>query len=414
MIDSPESLADRLRSLGVNTGASGIKSRVIQKYRIEDVIKGNFELSTYGDIFVRKVLVNNAYTHGNTLFDNASISKRLIQWSSKSNKSVDLSSILFLDTETTGLSGGTGTLPFLIGVGKFTSEGFLTSQIFIRNPTEEQAQLEQLNKYLVGIEAIATYNGKAFDIPILKTRYVINGFQSPFENLLHFDLLPLSRRIWKRRLESRSLKDLETNVLEFSRNQMEVPGWEIPVIYFNYLRSGDARPLEGVFYHNAIDIQSLAAIFLVLNKLAANPETKSIENTTDILSLAIQLETSGEIDKALSLYEQLLSQELPDRLFTELQLRYSRILKRNGDFEKAADVLYHKEELADIQVMIQLAKVLEHQQKNPDAALRYTENALEILESHATDLSSTTYQFQKTDLEKRKSRLVQKLLSSNK
>jgi len=89
-------------------------------------------------------------------------------------------------------------------------------------------------------------------------------------------------------------------------------------------------------------------------------------------------------------------------------------LKRNGDFEKAADVLYHKEELADIQVMIQLAKVLEHQQKNPDAALRYTENALEILESHATDLSSTTYQFQKTDLEKRKSRLVQKLLSSNK
>lgn len=415
MADIPESLADRLRSLGVQTGAKIQPPPPKNRTGIEGVVDGTYVQTTYGEVFKADVINEINYTHGNVKFRYTEISPRLVKWAGgkESLESLDLFSTLFLDTETTGLAGGTGTLPFMVGAGRFTPSGFVTSQIFTRNPSEERAQLELLDSMMSGVTSIVTYNGKSFDIPILKTRYVMNSLPSPFSDILHFDLLPLSRRLWRRRLESRSLKDIETEVLGFARSQMEVPGWEVPVIYFNYLRTGDPSQLARVFYHNAIDIQSLAALFLYINRMAENPVAFEKLPALDTLSMAIQLESSGEVDRALSIYEQLINVELPEVYSVELKLRYAKILKQTGSFDHAADVLNSGEEFNDLRVLIQLAKVLEHQRRDYAKALETTERALELLRNGTFRTSVSTSGQNSIDLEKRRKRLVEKLKLGN-
>jgi uncharacterized protein YprB with RNaseH-like and TPR domain len=411
MADIPESLADKLRSLGVQSGAKVTAPLKKARNGIEDVVKGTYVPTNYGEIFKSDVINEINYTHGCVDFAHADISPRLVNWAGGplDTDGLDLFSTLFIDTETTGLAGGTGTLPFMIGAGRFTPSGFITTQIFTRDPSEERAQLDLLDRMMAGITSIVTYNGKSFDLPILKTRYVMNSMPSPFTDILHFDLLPLSRRLWRRRLENRSLKDIEMEVLGFSRGQMEVPGWEIPVIYFNYLRTGDPSELAGVFYHNAIDIQSLAALFLYINRMAENPEDAATLPALDKFSMAVQMETSGEIDKAIYIYEQLLTSELPEAYSVELHLRYARILKQNGRFDQAVSVLNNGGELNNIHVLIQLAKVLEHQQRDYPGALEWTEKALELLEASRQTLQPAVLNQHRVELTKRKKRIQQKL-----
>jgi uncharacterized protein YprB with RNaseH-like and TPR domain len=410
MADIPESLADRLRSLGVQSGAKIPAPPKKAKNGIEDVVNGVYVPTNYGEIFKSDVINEINYTHGTVDFAYMDISPRLVNWAGgpPDSEGLDLFSILFLDTETTGLAGGTGTLPFMIGTGRFTPSGFITSQIFTRDPSEERAQLDLLDRMMAGITSIVTYNGKSFDLPILKTRYVMNSMPSPFADVLHFDLLPLSRRLWRRRLENRSLKDIETEVIGFTRGQMEVPGWEVPVIYFNYLRTGDPSELAGVFYHNAIDIQSLAALFLYINRMAENPEKASTLPTLDKFSMAVQMETSGEIDNAIQIYEQLLTSELPEAYSVELHLRYARILKQNGRFDQAVSVLNNGGEINNIHILIQLAKVLEHQQRDYAGALEWTDKALELLEASRQTLPPAVLNQHRVELTKRKMRLQQK------
>jgi uncharacterized protein len=410
MANLPESLSEKLRSLGVQTGPKDIHPKQKHQPGIEDIVDGQFIETSFGSVFCSETSTGSVYTHGNVEFIDSPIHDEFIQWAipNRLSSDLELSSILFLDTETTGLSGGTGTIPFMIGVGRFTTEGFLTSQIFLRNPAEERAQLELLQRYFTGVKAIATYNGKAFDAPIIRTRYVLNSLSSPLHDLPHFDLLPLSRRLWKRRLENRGLKDIETEILDFRRSVLEVPGWEVPILYFNFLRTGDPAPMAGVFYHNAIDIQSLAALFLYMNQMASKTKDSIELAPIDTFSLAIQFETSGNIETAISMYEQLLSTELPEQYTTELQLRYARILKRKGDFTHIVDVLKIDRQQIDVRVMIQLAKVMEHQHRDNQTALEWTNMALKQLEINKSALSDSTYTHQMNELLKRRSRLIQK------
>jgi uncharacterized protein YprB with RNaseH-like and TPR domain len=167
--------------------------------------------------------------------------------------------LVFLDTETTGLAGGTGTCAFLIGLGTVEGTGFAVRQFFLRDYVEEKAALEALAAALAGCEGLVTFNGKAFDVPLLETRYTLSRLPSPFSRLLHLDMLHPARKLWKLRLESCKLTHLERHVLGIER-EGDVPGSDIPGIYFDYLRTGDARGLQPVFYHNALDIITLAAL----------------------------------------------------------------------------------------------------------------------------------------------------------
>ena len=409
--DVNESLSEKLRSLGVKTGAKNILPPRSETNEIQNIIDGNFVDSDFGPLFKKNTLSDNAYTHGSVFFNAVPITSRFTLWADPTldPSTIDLSTTVFLDTETTGLAGGTGTIPFMVGLGQFTSQGFLVTQLFMRDPAEERALLDILSRFLTGVRTIVTYNGKAFDIPILKTRYILNNLPFPLNELAHFDLLPLSRRLWKRRLESRSLKDIELEIIGFSRDQIEVPGWEIPILYFNYLRTGDAGPLAGVFYHNVIDIQSLAAIFLLMNTWAENPQVVTNLEPVDALSLAFLIEDTGEIETAVDMYERLLSVDFPVHFHTELQLRYARILKRNGRYDRAAEVLHTDELHKEIQVMIQLAKVLEHQQRNFRDALEWTIKAQNLLSETSSSIPPSEVQKMKEDLQKRITRLKHKI-----
>jgi uncharacterized protein YprB with RNaseH-like and TPR domain len=172
---------------------------------------------------------------------------------------VDFSGMLLLDTETTGLSGGAGTLPFLIGLGGFEPDGALAlEQLFLRRPGEERPLLERLAERMASASCIVSYNGKAFDWPLLRGRFVLNRLPVPIPPV-HLDLLHCARRVFRHRGGSARLSQLESDVLGHERED-DVPGALIPELYFAFLRGSRWEAMHGVLEHNAQDLVGLAAL----------------------------------------------------------------------------------------------------------------------------------------------------------
>ena len=153
----------------------------------------------------------------------------------------DFRQAAFLDTETSGLAGGAGTFAFMVGIGMFEGEGddtvYVVRQVFMRSPAEERALLEVTANLLARCEGLVSFNGRAFDVPLLTTRYALQRQPSPLIGLPHFDLLPAARQRWRLRLPSCALSALERDILEHPRSQEDVPGWLIPSLYSDYARS---------------------------------------------------------------------------------------------------------------------------------------------------------------------------------
>ena len=201
----------------------------------------------------------------------------------------DVSRWVFLDTETTGLAGGAGTLAFLVGLGTVEGNGFRVRQFFLRDFPDEPAMLEELSEVLHSYEGIVTFNGKTFDLPLLENRFVLSRRRSPFRTLLHLDLLHPARRLWKLRLESCKLTHLEDRILGI-RREGDIDGAEIPAVYFDYLRTGSARGLQGVFFHNALDIITLAALTVEMTEALGSDPWERVADGLDLFSLSRILE----------------------------------------------------------------------------------------------------------------------------
>ena len=187
---------------------------------------------------------------------------------------VDMRQAVFLDTETTGLAGGSGTYAFLVGLGFFQGTDFVVRQYFLRDYPEEDALLEAVAADLTPCRLLVTFNGKAYDWPLLETRFRLNRRPPPLAGVPHLDLLHPARRIWRERLPECSLTTLEAQILGVVR-QGDVPGSLIPQRYFDYLRSGDAAPLADVVLHNRMDIVSLVSLAAWLGRMAADPFSPS-------------------------------------------------------------------------------------------------------------------------------------------
>jgi uncharacterized protein YprB with RNaseH-like and TPR domain len=204
----------------------------------------------------------------------------------------------FLDTETNGLSGGAGSFAFLVGLGMVREDAFVVRQYFLREPAEEASALESIAQDLQGFETLVTYNGRTFDAPLLETRYRLARAPVPFEAMPHLDLLFACRRLWKRRFESCRLTGLERDVLGYERVG-DVPGFLIPTLYTNYLRTKDAGSLTPVFTHNALDILSLACLTSVVGVLFQNPEQALRRHPAECLGLGKWLLQVGRKEEAL-------------------------------------------------------------------------------------------------------------------
>jgi len=312
----------------------------------------------------------------------------------------DPSRLVFLDTETTGLVGGTGTCAFLIGIGAVEGSQFVVRQFFLRDYPEERAMLGALTEALGNSLGIVTFNGKTFDIPLLETRYALARLESPLARLLHLDLLHPARRLWKLRLESCALTNLESEVLGI-RREGDVDGSDIPGIYFDYLRTGDARGLQPVFYHNALDILSLAALTTEMaSVIGAHSEEGGREplraaatptSSLDLFSLSRIFQRSGAPELSLSTCRRALEAGLPQAIETQALWQLAAQHKRRREHERAVELwleITQREAQFAIRAFEELAMYYEHRVRDARKALEYAEEAVEFLNSSPADFES--------------------------
>src|SRR3954462_12960564 len=219
----------------------------------------------------------------------------------------------FLDTETTGLAGGTGTYAFLIGVGSIDSTGFRLRQFFMRDYGEEPSLPSRLHEPLAQFDVLITYNGKAYDQPLLETRFRMSRAPHPFDRLQHLDLLFGARRLWKLRLDSCRLVDLENQILGVER-EGDLPGEMIPYCYFDYLRTKQAFKVVPIFHHNAIDILSLACLTAIVPFAFRKPEEAAVRHGADLIGLGRWLCKADREEEALALFRRAVAMGLADHL----------------------------------------------------------------------------------------------------
>ena len=288
---------------------------------------------------------------------------------------------LFLDLETTGLSGGAGTYAFLIGVGWLEPDGFRVRQFFLRELADERALLEAVSPLLQRAALLVTYNGKVFDAPVLETRYRLARLPFALADKPHLDLLYPARRLWRLRWDSLRLLALERNLLRFERPE-DIPGELIPGLYFDYLRNGDEGPLRAVFRHNLEDVVTLAALAGRALQLAAEPETAS-EDPTEFFALGRLFERHRQLERARTLYELALRRGAAPALEPRVRYRLSLLCKRQRDYKQAV-ALWHELAAANgnlrerdrLAVYEQLAICYEHRLDDREAATEVTRKAM--------------------------------------
>ncbi|HEY8785384.1 MAG TPA: ribonuclease H-like domain-containing protein [Candidatus Limnocylindria bacterium] len=246
--------------------------------------------------------------------------------------------VLFLDVETTGLSGGTGTYIFLIGVAHFNEKELVLRQHMLLDLGAEREFIEGLKKEIEPFRACASYNGKAFDLPIIRTRFVMAIRSELTVDDSHLDLLHPARRLWRDRFGSTTLKQLEESVLDEGRIA-DIPGWLIPDAYFHYLRKRDPAIIAPVLEHNARDVISLVRITdRVARAVLAARAGRAPDHAPAAFALARVFERTGEIDAAFACYESAYY-DGDNALRAKLALAYARHLERRGNLERALGMM---------------------------------------------------------------------------
>src|SRR5712691_2819922 len=250
---------------------------------------------------------------------------------------------LFLDTETTGLAGGTGTYAFLVGLAWWDAGGLQVEQLFMRDFTEEYSLLHELAARVAERPVLFTFNGKSFDWPLLENRFTMTRSIATPKLAAHLDLLHPARALWKLRLGSVRLVELERHVLDAPRlgwrRDDDVSSALIPQIYFDYLRGGPAEPLAGVVRHNQMDLRGLAALFCKMNALlsAAPGATNKIESL-DLFGLSRFLQRRGDPEGAHSACSQALDAGLPTEFRPKARRDLALMANRRGEHSRAAEI----------------------------------------------------------------------------
>lgn len=286
--------------------------------------------------------------------------------------------ILFFDTETTGLAGGTGVFAFLVGLGFVSGSRFLVIQLFMPGFGDEPAMLELVSGFAKSFTHLASFNGKMFDLPLLSTRFALSRIENTLSGKPHLDLLHLSRPVWKRKLESCSLKSLERHILGIERDG-DIDGALIPEVYFNWLRSGNPDRLPDVISHNQLDVSSMYRLLEVVGSLYEDPGSNHYESPLEMIGLAKYLDKKGHTELASPLLQKATdtSQTVTkDEAWTRLGLLH----KKKGDFSKATEC-FHKVSLNtehSVTALCELAKYYEHTQKDYSKALEVTNKAIAV------------------------------------
>jgi uncharacterized protein YprB with RNaseH-like and TPR domain len=297
---------------------------------------------------------------------------------------LDLSSAVFLDLETTGLAGGTGTVPFLVGLAYYRDERFKVTQFFLNEMAEEDRLVRELGQFIqeMGFKSIVTYNGKAFDLPLVETRFALHRAPCPLRGLPHLDFLFSARSLWQHKYDSCRLFHLAQQIVQAERSE-DIPGAEIPLRYFQYIRSGDFSLIDPILYHNQEDLLSLlgvvvaGAVLVERNREAAE---RGEADAMDLFGVAKLFERAGDVATSAALLEKALAggRGLTAEVSHVARKKLSHHFKKNKDWDKALPFWQEMTSGEDIDCFRELSMYFEHTAKDYDEAVRVATEGLAL------------------------------------
>jgi uncharacterized protein YprB with RNaseH-like and TPR domain len=341
---------------------------------VERVVDGELLDTGHGSIVVVRREYPLTHRHGGSpLGDVLDVPLPMLAHVARVDGRIDSAEgLLFLDTETTGLAGGTGTYAFLVGVALVEGARVVVNQYFMRDFDDEPALLAALEPTLTRATAVVTFNGGGFDLPLLETRFVLARRRWP-ATLPHLDLLRPARRMWTGWLSDCRLSTLESAVLGLARED-DVPGAFIPLIYFDYLRSRRAAPLRRVFEHNRSDVLTLVALVAWFGRALA--ETAGVR-PAELAGLG-RLWEPVDLDRSLACYRAALDGGVPDPVARWARLRLAWWEKRAARWDAACTLweAARAHEVFDPRPWEELAKYHEHRARDLAAARTIVEDAL--------------------------------------
>lgn len=325
--------------------------------------------------------------------------------------------ILFLDTETTGLSRGAGTLPFLTGLAYFERNALIVEQIYLDNPGGEDAYLDYLKDTMGRFEYLVSYNGRSFDVPLIRNRLIVNR-KSGLRDVPHFDLLHIFRRLFpKGSLPGYKQQNLEQELLQFERDE-DIPGAEIPQIYFDYVKYGHDGGMADVFAHNFRDLQGMVLIFLEAIRIydgreGARGALRSglarilLRNRREDEALQFLESIAGEREDALN------SDEAAEVLRYRDLLLLGQLYRSRGAVDKAVAIFRRVIDRYDCAyARMSVAKLYEHRLRDFGAALRYTDELIDRFHGAGVDQPPARGLYSRAELDKRRARILRKMRSS--
>jgi uncharacterized protein YprB with RNaseH-like and TPR domain len=421
-----KSIRNRFASLGIQFGADGISPHKKQQdFLIEKVVEGDFDENQFGTYFYTETHYPIGKQYGNQLLHVTQMPDAILRMMNPAYEAHADQDFIYIDTETSGLSGGVGTWAFMVGVVRQVEDQFVAKQFFMRSPAEERAMLYGLEQFVGDAKVVVSFNGKSFDIPMLRTRFQMQRMPSALFEMAHYDLLHLSRKLWRYNLDDRRLGNLEVQKLGVHRTHQDVPGFIIPSLYRDYLKNGDARPLKSIFYHNLVDIVSLVTLANVLNE-NFDSQTDIARQAEEWMGIAQHFESVEMFLEAISAYQKALANGLSFELACKAQHAIAKIYKREREWDNAVELWQPLAQAGDLEACVELAKVYEHrvQEMNNNAALMQAGEGISLEEKknflqqaqswtvlaiqHANQ-SRILSQFWMDDLQHRKNRINDKI-----
>ena len=365
-----DALERKLRRLGVVKGVKELRKTPPKPKRQPIVNKSGSlpgrEINTeYGTFWLDKREYDAGFEHGTYNFS------RMIEVGGQDLSIFGVSDLgsspAFVDTETTGLAGGAGTIAFLVGIGVWKVDKFIIHLVFIRNPDEEHAAMHYVADVLDHCTGLVTYNGRSFDLPLLQTRFILNRMVPNWLDLPHLDLLMVARRLWRDHLPSRRLGEIEGKILSITRTDEDLPSFLIPFYYRQYLETGDTTQMRKVIYHNVIDILSLVSLLIHVTGVGT-----------------VYFKGGSEV-QALEAWERAISNQddmLPDACTSRLCGNMAVFYKRRVMWDKALQIwdVWTSQVPNAVKPLVEKAKYYEWTDSNVMKALDVTEIAISRVE----------------------------------
>ena len=328
-----------------------------------------------------------------------------------SDDPLNLRHAFFFDTETTGLAGGTGTYAFLVGIGHLELDNIVVRQYLLPDFSHEWLMLKHLHLAMQNFRFTVSFNGKSFDIPLLKSRYILNQMITVMDEIPHVDILHAARRIWRNRLPACDLQTLERHILQKERFG-DIPGEYIPHIYFEFIRKRDALLLRDVLEHNYHDIVNMILLTIKIAAICEAPHVH-LSHPEDRFSLAKYFMKRKQFADVVELLAPVVEapENISRHLFSEAGFLLSMGYKKLGDAQKAKFYLHNMIDRQAVAppVIEELAKYYEHEDKDYSCAKEIVERGIKYIEMiREIDPKSNMLQYLPR-LKHRHQRIVRKL-----